>query len=107
MEWLYLSLAIIFEILATSSLKLAGGGEKLWYALGSVVGYVLCFWLLSLALEKIELGIAYAIWSAMGITVLAVIGIVFFNESLSLVKVISLCLIIAGVIGLNLSGGGH
>ena len=60
-----------------------------------------------MALKKIDLGIAYAIWGAVGITIMAAIGIIFFKESISFLKVVSILLIVLGVIGLNLSGAHH
>lgn len=80
MEWIYLSLAIGFELIATTLLKLSDGWTKLLPSVATIIFYVLCFWFFALALKKIELGIAYAIWSGVGIAVLAIIGIAFFKE---------------------------
>lgn len=107
MEWIFLLLAIALEISATSLLKISSGFTKILPAAGSMIGYVLCFYFLSLSLKKIELGVAYAIWSAVGIVVLSSIGIIFFKESINALKVVSIILIIAGVVGLNLSGISH
>ncbi len=107
MSWLYLSLAIIFEIIGTTLMKMSNGFSLLMPALGCLFSYIVCFVLLSFALKTIDMGIAYAIWSAAGLSVIAAIGIVFFHEDINPVKIISLILIIAGVIGLNLSCKGH
>lgn len=107
MYWLYLILAISFEITATSLMKLSDGFSKLLPSLGTVIGYLLCFTFLSFALKKIDLSIAYAVWSAVGIVVLAGIGIFVFKENVNPMKVISILLIVIGVVGLNLSGLKH
>lgn len=107
MSWLFLFLAILLEIGGTTLLKLSNGWTRLWPTLGMVASYAACFYFLSLALRKIELGVAYAVWSAVGIAALSLIGLLIFKESLGWLKVASLALIIAGVVGLNLSGGAH
>jgi Membrane transporters of cations and cationic drugs len=107
MYWLFLALAVTFEIFATTMMKISTGFTKLLPSLGTFVGYILCFTFFSMALKKIDLGVAYAIWGAVGITVMAAIGIIFFKESMSFLKVVSILLIVLGVIGLNLSGAHH
>ena len=107
MEWLYLVLAILFEILATTLLKMSEGFSKILPTIGTCVGYVLCFAFLSIALKKLDMSVAYAIWSAAGIAVLTAIGILIFKESISVMKIVSIIFIIVGVIGLNLSGVSH
>ncbi len=107
MYWLFLALSVIFEISATTMMKVSAGFTKLLPSVATFVGYILCFTFLSMALKKIDLGIAYAIWGAVGITIMAAIGIIFFKESISLLKVVSILLIVLGVIGLNLSGAHH
>ena len=107
MEWIYLILAILFEILATTLLKMSDGFSKILPSLGTCLGYVLCFAFLSMALKKLDMSVAYAIWSAAGITVLSAIGILVFKESISMMKIVSIVFIIVGVIGLNLSGVSH
>jgi len=103
MAWIYLSLAIIFELTGTTLLKLSNGWTKPLPVAGLAVSYILCFWLLALALKKIELGVAYAIWSAVGIVILTAIGIAFFKESVTFSKLIFIGMIIIGVVGLNLN----
>ena len=107
MEWVYLFLAIGFEIIATSLMKVSYGFTKLLPTIGTFLGYILCFTLLSFALKKIDISIAYAIWSATGIVVLTAIGVFFFKEEINFIKIVSLLLIVLGVVGLNLSGASH
>ncbi|WP_234124729.1 DMT family transporter [Clostridium hydrogenum] len=107
MEWIYLILAISFEITATTLMKISYGFTKLLPTIGTFLGYILCFTFLSMALKKINISVAYAIWSAAGIVVISTIGILVFKENLNLLKVVSIILIILGVVGLNLSGVSH
>ncbi|MBP1760386.1 MAG: cation/cationic drug transporter [Firmicutes bacterium] len=107
MSWVYLILAIMLELCGTTLMKLSNGLTKMLPTVGMFVSYTLCFWLLSLSLKEIEVSMAYAIWSAVGIAVISVIGIVFFGETINALKIVSILLIIFGVIGLNLSGAAH
>lgn len=101
-SWLFLALGIVFEVLGTVCMKYAEGFSKLWPSIFVFVFYGLSLGLLVLVLEKFEVSIAYAIWAGAGTAFIAVIGILFFNEPVSVVKVISILLIIAGIVGLEL-----
>lgn len=101
--WLALVLAILLEVMATLSLKAAGGGSLLASAVVAV-GYLGSFALLAVVLKTIEVGTTYAIWAGAGTALIAAIGMVALGEAVSAVKVGSLALIVAGVIGLNLTG---
>ena len=103
----YLVLTILFEVTGTTALKLSQGFSHLVPSLVVVVSYCLSFYLLSLTLKKMEVGVVYAIWSAVGTVLIATIGILWFKEPISVLKIGWLALIILGVIGLNLSGVGH
>lgn len=105
MHWFYLTLAILFEILGTTSMKLSEGFSKLLPSVAVVVFYVACFGFLTMALKKIEMSLAYATWAGVGLAVVALVGIFVFGESITVMKAIFLTLIVVGVIGLNLSGG--
>ena len=98
MTYLYLFLAIVAEVFATSSLKAAEGFTKLGPSLLVVIGYFAAFFLLSLVLRSMTVGIAYAIWSGVGIILLALVGAVAFREIPDTPAVIGMGLIIAGVI---------
>jgi small multidrug resistance pump len=98
MTYLYLFLAIVAEVIATSSLKAAEGFTKLGPSLLVVIGYFAAFFLLSLVLRSMTVGIAYAIWSGVGIVLLALVGAVAFREIPDTPAVIGMGLIIAGVI---------
>lgn len=107
MQWIYLILAIVLETLATTFLKMSDGFSKLLPALGSLLSYGICFAFLSLSVKKIPISVAYAIWGAAGITIISAIGIIFFKENVSILKIASILFIVVGVIGLNLSGASH
>ncbi|MDR4459574.1 MAG: SMR family transporter [Nitrospirales bacterium] len=102
MTYLYLFLAIVAEVIATSSLKAAEGFTKLGPSLLVVIGYFAAFFLLSLVLRSMTVGIAYAIWSGVGIILLALVGAVAFREIPDTPAVIGMGLIIAGVIVIHL-----
>ena len=107
MSWVYLGAAIVLEVIGTTSLKLSHGLTRLWPSVLMAICYVGCFACLAQALKRVEVGVAYAIWSGVGIALLTGIGVLFFRESVSPLKLISIGLIIAGIIGVHLSGGSH
>ena len=100
-KWLYLTLAILSEVTATSFLKSSDGFTKFWPSVIVVVGYCLAFYCLSLTLDTIPIGVAYAIWSGVGIASLAVISVLFFDQKIDLAAVFGMGLIIAGVVVLR------
>jgi len=106
MGYIFLSIAIIGEVIATSFLKLTSGDKSVWWAYPIVgVGYVLAFTMLSLSLGKgIPLGIAYAIWAGVGVVLVAIISWLVFHEPLTLVQVLGMALVVAGVTMLELGG---
>jgi small multidrug resistance pump len=104
MYWIYLIIAILTEVAGTTALKLSQGLTKIIPAIAMAIFYIVSFIFLAFALKKIEVGTAYAIWSGIGTALIALIGFLWFQESLDALKVVSLGLIILGVIGLNLSG---
>lgn len=107
MKWVYLSLAILFEVAGTTSMKFSEGLTKLVPSILMFVFYSLAFSILSQALKKLEVGMVYAIWSGVGTALIVSIGILFFNEVFSVRKIMFIVLIIVGVIGLNLNGAAH
>ncbi len=104
--WLKLALAIVVEVMATVALRQSQGFTQVGWTVVMVVGYLLSFWLLAQITSELEIGVIYAVWSAAGTAIVAVLGIALFDESISPLKAIGLVLIIAGVIALNLGGGG-
>ena len=103
MLYLYLAAAIVGEIAATVSLKLSEGFSRLWPSVVVVVGYAVAFTALSRALKLgMPVGVAYAVWSAVGVAAVAIIGWRFLGETLNPTMVIGLALIIGGVVTLEL-----
>jgi small multidrug resistance pump len=102
MYWLILALGIIFEVLGTVCMKLADGFSKLIPSIFVFVFYILALICLVFVLKKMEVSVAYAVWASLGIVLIAAIGVIFFKEPVSLVKIISMLLIIAGILGLEL-----
>ncbi|MDR6571045.1 small multidrug resistance pump [Chitinophaga ginsengisegetis] len=101
MKYLLLLIAIIAEIIATSSLKASEGFTRPWPSVLVVVFYGIAFYCLSLTLKSIPLGIAYAIWSGVGIVLVSVIGLILFKQKLDLPAVIGISLIVIGVVVIN------
>lgn len=96
-SWLFLGIAIISEVVATSSLKASLGFTKLWPSVLVVLGYGLAFYFLSLTLKAIPVGIAYAIWAGLGIVLISLVGWWFLDQTLDLAAIVGMGLIIAGV----------
>lgn len=106
-SWLFLAGAIAFELVATTWMKMSENFSKLLPTIGMYVGYLISYTLLAFSLKRIDVSVAYAVWSAVGTVVIAVIGICMFKEQVNAMKVISILFIVLGVIGLNLSGVSH
>ncbi len=102
MKWLILLIGIIFEVLGTISMKYAEGFTKLIPSVLVFVFYGISLAALVFVLEKMEVGNAYAIWASAGTALIAIIGMMFFKESTSPAKIISISLIILGIIGLEI-----
>jgi multidrug resistance protein EbrB len=101
--YLFLTISIISELIATSLLKLSDGMTVLLPSLGVAVGYGLAFYFLSLSLKTIPLSLAYAIWSGVGTALTALIGVVFWGEVLTILMLVGIVFIIGGVVLLNSS----
>jgi small multidrug resistance pump len=102
MHWLYLVIAIAAEVAATSFLKKAAGFARPGPTLIVLAGYGVAFWFLSLTLDKIPVGVGYAIWSGAGVTLIAAIGWLVYGEKLDAAAILGMSLIVAGVVVLNL-----
>jgi len=101
-QWLFLSVAIISEVVATSALKASNGFTQLWPSLLVIAGYAIAFFFLSLTLRTMTVGIAYAIWSGIGIVLVTFIAWFVFGQSLDTPAIIGLTLIITGVVVLQI-----
>lgn len=102
MNYLFLGVAIVAEVIATSALKASDRFTKLGPSLVTVVGYGVAFYCLSLTLRTVPIGVAYAIWSALGIVLISIVGWAFFKQALDLPAILGMGLIVAGVLVINL-----
>jgi small multidrug resistance pump len=102
MNWIFLGIAIVSEVIATSALKATHGFTRLWPSLAVVLGYASAFYFLSLTLRSIPVGVAYAVWSGVGIVLVAVIAWLLYGQKLDLAAIVGMALIIAGIVVLNL-----
>lgn len=103
MSWVYLAIAIILEVAGTTAMKLSDGFTKLVPSIAMGFFYIVSLMVLTLALKKIDMSIAYAIWAGVGTSLITIIGILYFKEPLTVMKAVSVSLIIIGVVGLNLT----
>jgi len=101
MQWVYLGIAIVAEVIATSALKASDGFTRLTPSVIVVAGYVLAFYCLSLTLRSIPVGIVYAIWSGVGIVLISLVGWLVFDQTLSPLALLGMAFIAVGVVILN------
>ena len=102
MHWIFLSIAILSEVVGTSALKASEGFSRLWPSAVVVLGYASAFYFLSLTLKTIPVGVAYAVWSGAGIVLIALIGWLVYGQALDLPAIVGMSLIVAGVAVLQL-----
>jgi small multidrug resistance pump len=102
MAIVYLVLAILLEVAGTTSMKLANGFTKPVPSILLFVFYLLSFICLTLSLKRLEISVAYAIWAGLGTSLIAIIGVFYFHEPMTLIKLGALGLIVVGVMGLRL-----
>lgn len=106
MAWIYLILAGIFEVVWAFALKESKGFTQLWPSVIMIVGMIISFGLLSLALKNIPLGTGYAIWTGIGALGTVIVGIIFLNEGASLLKIVFAALLIISLVGLKFTTHG-
>ncbi|CAI3930910.1 multidrug efflux SMR transporter [Commensalibacter papalotli (ex Botero et al. 2024)] len=107
MSYIYLIIAIIIELGATSSLKASDGFTNWLYTTISLIGYGVSFYCLSMALREIPVGIAYAVWSGIGTVGICLLAWLIFKQNLSLISIVGIALIVVGVVIVNLGSAGH
>lgn len=100
--YLYLGIAIAAEVIATTALRAANGFTVLIPSIISILGYIVAFYFLSLTLRTMPVGIAYAIWSGVGIVIVSILGLLLYKQVLDLPALLGMGLIMAGVIVINL-----
>ncbi len=102
--WVFLALAIAFEVAAATCMKLSDGLTRVWPAVLMAVFYILCFLAMIRSLEHLQIGVVYAIWAGLGTAAVAVIGVVLFEDTMPWVKILGIMFIIAGVALVNMGG---
>lgn len=107
MAWLLVVVAGILETGFAVCLKLSHGFTRLWPTIAFAVFALGSFGLLTLSLRKLDVGPAYAVWTGIGASGTAIYGMVFLGDIVSTLKIVSICLVLAGVVGLQLSGSSH
>lgn len=102
MKYLFLLIAILSEVAATSALRASDQFSKLWPSVIVVIGYASAFYFMSLTLKSIPVGIAYAIWSGVGIVLVSITGYFLYKQKLDMPALMGMSLIIAGVLVINI-----
>lgn len=102
MVYLHLAIAVVAEVIATSALKASDGFTRIGPAIVTTIGYGIAFYFLALTLRTMPVGIAYAIWSGIGIVLISLVGLFWYRQALDAPAVLGLGLIIAGVLTVNL-----
>ncbi|HSE69459.1 MAG TPA: multidrug efflux SMR transporter [Nocardioidaceae bacterium] len=105
LTYVLLALAIVAEVVGTICLRLSEGFTRLIPSLAVVAGYAIAFTLLAVVLKRgLPVAVAYAIWAGAGVALVAAVGVVFLDERLSVAQVVGICLVIAGVVALEVGG---
>ena len=104
MAYVYLLVAIGSEVFGTSMLKATEGFSRLWPTVACLAGYVLSFVALAQAVKSVPVAVVYALWSGLGSAAIVAIGAMFLGEPITVVKVVGVALIVAGVVVLNVGG---
>ncbi|MCI0365193.1 MAG: multidrug efflux SMR transporter [Phycisphaerales bacterium] len=107
MVYLWLALAITFEVGWALAMKLSEGFTRLWPTVATIIMYLLSVVFLAFATKKMDIGVAYALWAGTGVALIAIASMIYFNEHVNAWKVGSIVLIVIGIVGLQISRGGH
>lgn len=105
MTWFYLIIAGIFEITWATTMKLSHGFTNLWYSLATIIGLVLSFLFLELAIKHLPLSLAYPIWTGIGAVGSIIVGVVLFKNQLPLITWLFVAMLIIGIIGIKVTSG--
>ena len=103
MNWMYLVIAGVFEIVWAIGLKYTDGFTRVWPSIVTVMAMIASFYFLAQALKTIPVGTGYAVWTGIGAAGTAILGIILFAESTALLRLVSLVLIVTGIVGLKVS----
>lgn len=103
MAWVYIIIASVFEISWAIGLKYTDGLTKLWPSVFTVVTMILSFYFLALGVKDIPIGTGYAVWTGIGAIGTVILGMILFNESKELIRVLFILMIVGGIVGLKLT----
>ncbi|MEI7729032.1 MAG: multidrug efflux SMR transporter [Verrucomicrobiota bacterium] len=103
MHWIYLAAAIVFEVAGTTCMKLSEGFARPVPSILVGVFYCVCFYCLTIAMKTIDLSVTYAIWSGVGMALISAIGVLYFREPVTALKIFGTLAILGGIVALNLS----
>jgi small multidrug resistance pump len=101
--WVVLAVSVIAEVLGTLALRYAAGFSKPLPSVAVIVCYGCAIYLMSIALKHLEMGLTYAVWAGAGTALTAILGMIWFNEAMSISRLAGLALIVVGVVALNIS----
>lgn len=104
MSWLYLAIAVVFEVALGISAGKAEGFKRLWWTIATLVSGAIGTFLLSLALLTFDVGVGYALWTSISGVAITIVGALFLSQKLTWTKLLGIAIVITGVIGLNLAG---
>lgn len=107
MQWIFLMVAIVSEVIGTTALKASESFSRLGPSAVVIIGYATAFYFLSLTQKTIPVGVAYAIWSGAGVVLIALIAWILYGQALNLAAILGIALIVAGVVILNLFAVTH
>nr|WP_040470964.1 multidrug efflux SMR transporter [Lentilactobacillus kisonensis] len=107
MGYLFLTLAILGELVGTNLLKASVGFTVLWPTIGALGAYGACFYFLAIAMKSVNLNVAYALWAGLGIVLTTVIAVIVWKEPINFASLLGIGLIVLGVVVLNLYGASH
>ena len=102
--WTLVWIAIVLEVAGTTCMKLSDGFTRVWPSVLIFVFYAAAFATLTLALKRLDVGLVYAVWAGAGTVLVAIIGVILFREPVTVLRVFSIALIVAGVVGLSVGG---
>ncbi len=105
--WTYLAAGIVFEVMGTTSLKLSNGFSNSYWSTACIACFIAAMYVLSLSVRTLDISVVYAIWSGVGIALISLIGVFFFQEQLTFLKLFFIALIMVGVIGLQFQSTSH
>lgn len=107
MRWIYLLSSILLEVTATTLLKVSAGNTKWGFTVLSMALYIICFWLMGYAMKLFSLSIVYPIWASLGMIATAIIGFAVYKEPFTVLKIVSMIVIVIGIIGLSWQPHNH